>query len=263
MLIKRSMLTVCITLAVCVRTCLPLAAQEFAGQLRAPIDQSIDTRVRTQVELDQWQAERGRLVARYEALVQEQAVLTDRLSQLQESVAEQKTTNQSLETRIQEAGKMAAAILPFLETVYPRLVRLVEDGMPFLAVERTVPLDHLKETLDDAQTSTSEKFRKTMETLFIEASYGNTTEVYQEQIELEGNQRQFFVLRVGRIALFCLSPDQELAGYYNVAESEWRLLPGHWQRELQAAIDMAEKRRPTDLVRLPLGRLAGQQEGGK
>lgn len=262
MIIKRSITIAAIMIAACAWTTL-LAAEDFAEQLRTPIDQSIDTRVRTQQELDQWQKERDRLVARYEALTQEQAVLSDRLGKLQTSAAEQETANQSLESRIQEARTMAAAILPFLEGVYPRLVRLVETGIPFLPVERKVRLDHLKEILDDPRVNTSEKYRKTMETLFIEASYGNSTEVYQEQIQLEGNQRQFIVLRVGRIALFCLSPDQALAGYYNVAESEWRLLPGHWQRELQAAIDMAEKRRPTDLVRLPLGRLVGQQEGVK
>jgi sugar-specific transcriptional regulator TrmB len=258
MLSNRSILMVWITLAVCMWICVPLGAENFAEQLQAPIDQSIDTRVRTQEQVDQWQQERARLVARYEELQKQQADLTERLSRLQESITRQAAANRSLETRIAEAENMAGAILPFLETVYPRLVRLVDTDIPFLAVERKVRLDHLKETLDDPQVSASEKFRKTMETLFIEAAYGNTTEVYREQIQLEGNQRQFSVLRVGRIALFCLSPDQALAGYYNVAESKWLSLPGHWQRDLQAAIDMAEKRRPTDLVKLPLGRLAGQ-----
>lgn len=242
-----------------VRFCLPVGAENFADRLAAPIDKSIDTRVRTQAELDQWHQERRRLVARYEALLQEQSVLTDRLRQLQKAVTEQAAANHSLQTRIDEARTMADAISPFLETVFPRVLRLVETDMPFLTVERKTRLEHVKETLDDPQTSTSEKFRKTMEMLFIEASYGNTTEVYQEQIQLEADSpRQFYVLRIGRVALFCLSLDQALAGYYNVAESGWRTLPGHWQRELQAAIDMAEKRRPTDLVKLPLGRLAGQ-----
>ena len=256
--IDRSILMVWITVAVCVRTCLPVGAENFAEQLRTPIDQSIDTRVRTQEELDQWQQERARLVARYEALQKQEADFTDRLSRLQEAVGRQSAANRSLETRIAEAEKMADAILPFLETVYPRLVRLVDTGIPFLPAERKVRLEQLKETLDDPQVSASEKFRKTLETVFVEATYGNTTEVYQEQLQLEGNQRLFSILRVGRIALFCLSPDQALAGYYNVADSQWRALPGHWQREIQAAIDMAEKRRPTDLVKLPLGRLVGQ-----
>ena len=258
MFADRSILIGWITLVICVWACFPAGAENFAEQLRAPIDQSIDTRIRTQEELDRWQRERARLVARYEELQEQKADLTERLSRLQESVSRQADANRSLETRIAEAEKMAGAILPFLETVYPRLVRLVDAGIPFLPVERRARLEHLKEALDDPQVSTSEKFRKTMEVLFVEAGYGNTTEVYQEQIQLEDNQRLFSVLRVGRIALFCLSPDQALAGYYNMADSQWRSLPGHWQRELQAAIDMAEKRRPTDLVKLPLGRLAGQ-----
>lgn len=258
MIVKRLIAAGITVVAICAGS-LP-AAENFADQLQAPIDQSVDTRLRTQEELDQWHRERTRLVARYESLQAEQAGLTDRLSHLQKAVSDQQTLNLSLESRIAEAETMAEAILPFLETVYPRLDRLIETDTPFLAVERKARLDHLKETLANPEVSVSEKFRKTMELLFIEAAYGNTSEVYQEQLRVEGNERLFSVLRLGRVALFCLSPDQELAGYYNVAESEWRLLPGHWRRDLQAAIDMAEKRRPTDLVRLPLGRLAGQQE---
>jgi len=231
------------------------ADQNFADQLRAPIDQSIDTRVRGQAELDQWQRERARLMERHEALTREAAALTEQLDGLQTAIAGQEAENLSLETRLAEAEAMAAAMAPFLESVYPRLEQLVETGLPFLPVERRERLNHLKETLDDPAVSLSEKFRKTMEILFIEAAYGNTAEVYQEQLQVEDHQRLFSVLRVGRLALFCLSPDLALAGYFNVAESKWRLLPGHWRRELQASVEMVEKRRPPDLVRLPLGRL--------
>ncbi len=236
----------------------PVAAEDFAGQLRTPIDQSIDTRIHTQKNLDQWQQERARLVAKYESLQQDATDLTARLNDLRKSISDQQALNLSLGTRIAEAEKMAEAIDPFLETVYPRLVRLIETGLPFLPVARKERLNHLKDALNDPEASLSEKFRKTMEALFVEAAYGNTSEVYQERIRLEDDERLFSVLRVGRIALFCLSPDGEVAGYYNVAESKWRMLPGRWRRELRAAIDMAEKHRPADLVCLPLGRLSGE-----
>ncbi len=234
------------------------AEENFVDQLTAPIDQAIDTRIRTQKELDQWQAERAELVARYESLQAEQSRLTEKRDRLHQAVADQTAANQSLESRIAEAKNMAADIRPFLDAVYPRLTALVETGLPFLDVERKERLDQLQKTLANPETGLSEKFRKTMETLFIEAAYGNTSEVYQAQIRLDEVERLCSVLRVGRIALFCLSLDQETAGYYNVADAAWRPLPGRWRRDLRAAIDMAEKRRPTDLVCLPLGRLAGQ-----
>jgi hypothetical protein len=238
----------------------PAGAEDFAARLQAPIDQAIDTRINTQKELDQWAQERIRLTERYDQLQREQADLTDRLANLRKEIADRQALSLSLETQITEARAMAAEIEPFLASVYPRIRQQVEIDLPFLLAERKDRLDHLKQELDDPEVSVSEKFRKTMETLMVEAAYGNTSDVYQEQLRLEGDERMFSVLRVGRVALFCLSPDQALAGYYHVAEGAWRPLPGRWCRELQATIDMAEKRRPADLVRLPLGKLAGREE---
>ncbi|MEW6079841.1 MAG: DUF3450 domain-containing protein [Thermodesulfobacteriota bacterium] len=234
-------------------------AEDFAARLQAPIDQAIDTRISTQKEMDLWEQERIRLTERYDQLQREQADLTDRLTQLQKEIADRQSLALSLETQINEARAMAAEIEPFLASVYPRIRQEVEADLPFLSAERKDRLDHLKQVLDDPEVSVSEKFRKTMETLLVEAAYGNTSDVYQEQLRLEGDERMFSVLRVGRVALFCLSPDQNLAGYYSVAEGTWRPLPGRWCRDLQAAIDMAEKRRPADLVKLPLGKLAGRE----
>ena len=258
MTLTRLITLVSTVLATCLWLSFQATAENFAEKLEAPIDRSIDTRIATQQEKDQWQRERAQLVTRYESLQREQADLKEKLEKLMETLSEQQELNRSLEIRIAEAKKMADTIQPFLETVYPRLAKLLERGLPFLTVERKDRLGNLKETLENPEISLSEKYRKTMETIFVEASYGNTTEVYQEQIRLDDNERLFSVLRLGRIALFCLSLDRETAGYYNVAESKWRLLPGKWRQDLQAAIDMAEKRRPTDLVCLPLGRLAGQ-----
>ena len=130
-------------IASCLLTCLivawislPAAAESFADRLEAPLDRAIDTRIRTQEDLDQWQRERTQLIARYESLQAEQAALADRLSLLEKSVSDQQALNRSLETRISDAEKMAAAIEPFLEEVYSRLELQVKGDLPFLSPER-------------------------------------------------------------------------------------------------------------------------------
>ncbi len=233
--------------------------EDFSAALKKPVQRSIDTRIATQKSLDQWEKERSRLMERYETLQQEQEMFTDQLTDLNKRVSSQQALNESLTARINEARNMAREIGPFLETVYDRLATFLKTDMPFLALERNRRLSRLRETLDDAEVSLSEKFRKAMEALSIEAEYGNTTGVYQETITLGDEKKLFNVFRLGRMALFCLSLDQATAGYFNVATGDWGSLPNHWGRDIQAAIAMSQKKRPVDLVRLPLGQLVVDQ----
>lgn len=242
-----------LTVSLLIATC--CFGEEFSEALKKPVQQSIDTRIATQNALDQWEKEKSRLMTRYETLQQENEMFTDQLADLSKQVADQQALNESLTVRIDEARNMAREIGPFLETVYGRLAAFLKTDMSFLELERARRLSRLRETLDDAEVSLSEKFRKAMEALSIEAEYGNTTGVYQETIALGDEKKLFNVFRLGRVALFCLSLDQAVAGYFNVATGDWAPLPDHWGRDIQAAIAMSQKKRPVDMVCLPLGQL--------
>jgi hypothetical protein len=94
-----------------------------------------------------------------------------------------------------------------------------------------------------------------MEALFIEAEYGNTIEVYQEKILLADEDMLVNVLRLGRISLFFETLDQQTAGYFDLAENLWRTLPQSANRDIRIAMEIGYKRRPADIVSLPLGRI--------
>jgi hypothetical protein len=97
-----------------------------------------------------------------------------------------------------------------------------------------------------------------MEALLVEAEYGSTIEVYQQTIDVDGAPSLVNVFRLGRISLFYQTLDQKRCGFYDVAATGWRPLPTAFNRCIQTAIEIGAKRRPVELLTLPLGRMAGR-----
>jgi hypothetical protein len=57
------------------------------------------------------------------------------------------------------------------------------------------------------------------------------------------------------LGLFGLSLDRKQGGFFNPAAGAWHSLSTAYLPALNAAIDIAAKRRPVELLTLPLGRL--------
>ncbi|MBU4052927.1 MAG: DUF3450 domain-containing protein, partial [Proteobacteria bacterium] len=110
--------------------------------------------------------------------------------------------------------------------------------------------------LKDSSIKISEKFRRLSEALMVEAEYGGTLDVYPETIGLGGKEIQMRIFRLGRIALFCQSLDRKDSGIYDVSDGKWQVLPGRYNKDMDKAMEIGSKRRPAELVTLPLGRMA-------
>ncbi len=230
-------------------------SEDFPDTVKKPIEKSIDVRKDTQKPEDRWAKAKLTLETQFEALKQEQEELILVQDQLRKSVDSYKTTIASLENKKTEISRISGELLPYLEEVFDRLGNRIDSDLPFLQDERRQRLQNLRKTLDDPEISTSEKFRKTMEALFIETEYGNTVEVYQQRIMVEGKSILVDIFRLGRISLFFQTLDQTQSGYFNQAQSVWKTLPAEYNREINAAIEIGTKRRSADLLNLPVGRI--------
>ena len=153
---------------------------------------------------------------------------------------------------------LTSEILPFLKSVQARLETLVENDAPFLQTERKTRLKKLKNVMEDIDVSIAEKFRKVMEALSVEAEYGNTIEVYQEKIKLGENEVLGNIFRLGRVSMFFLSFDKSFGAIFNVKEDNWVFLDEDYIPALTASVEIAAKRRPVELISLPLGKIAKQ-----
>jgi septal ring factor EnvC (AmiA/AmiB activator) len=239
---------------------LPCRAQEtgFDSRVKKPVTESIQIRQATQKQEEQWRDDKHKLLARYQQLEAEQQQLEERRQALEEKVSATKARISQKSKQLADIEQIQSSIVPLIETLIEDLGRHLDQDLPFLTDERRQRLQRLCQLRDEPDVAVSEKLRKVMEALLVEAEYGNTIEVDQQTITLGKADMLVNIFRLGRIALFFQSLDQKTCGFYNVATSAWQVLSPSYQRTIQAAMDIGAKRRPVEILTLPLGRMRVQ-----
>ena len=241
---------------------LPLSCPVKAGQvekaIEKPVHQAVQVEQQTQAGQVKWRREK-------EEKIQQFQELETKLAALKKEDARETELNQALnrkvaqkEKALRDIARMEAEISPFLDGILEGLQRLRARDLPFLVEERDNRLNILGALNADPEVPVSEKFRKLMEALMIEAEYGQTVEVYQETVDLAGEPTLVNIFRLGRLRLYYQTLDKQHCGYYNLADKSWAPLDKRYLPVIQAAVDMGSKRRPVELVDLPLGRLVIQ-----
>ena len=225
------------------------------GQVTRPVHDAVKIRQTTQKEEEKWRDEQERLVARYEQLQSEHTRLQDTHEELQEDIRGARQRISQKEKELAHIEQIRARIEPFLEESVEILRRQLTEDLPFLPEERRRRVDRLAEMLTDPDVAVSEKYRKIMEAWMVEAEYGNTIEVYQQTITMDDKEVLVNIFRLGRISLFFRTLDRDRCGFFDVSAKAWQLLPVEYSRAIGTAIEIGAKRRPAELLSLPLGRI--------
>jgi hypothetical protein len=230
-------------------------AQTEPEDLGGTVDGTIEIERDTQEKQDIWASEQAELQARYRTakanvgyLSERRAAETQKAAALQENVAE-------LRRRLEESQRLQDSLADTLSVILERLEKWVARDLPFLPEERAMRLDLLRQELAKPDIPGSDKLRRLLETLQIEAAYGGTIEVHQDQIQMGAEELFVDVLRLGRISVFWRTPDGKRMGEFDRATGEWVELPDKYARSVGLALDMAARIRPVELVALPLGRI--------
>jgi len=224
--------------------------------IEKPVRDSISIRQKTQKEREKWQADRQSMLRELEQLEAENSQLSAKCQSLDAEISAAGKRISLRAKELQGIRQIAEDIQPFLQETLEWLSAETEQGLPFLKAERKKRMVRLRDIMDDPAVSISEKFRKLMEALLIEAEYGTTVEVTRESIRLDEEPVVVNVLRLGRLNLFFQTLDESRCGVFEVAENRWKDLPVEHNRQIRLVMDMALKRRPVELVNLPVGRVA-------
>ncbi|MFH0784015.1 MAG: DUF3450 domain-containing protein [Pseudomonadota bacterium] len=224
-------------------------------QIKKPVAESIRIRQDTQEQEQKWRDDREKLLARHDSLEETKKRLTLQRTALDEKVDGIKARIAGKEKQLADILGIQKEITPMITSLIHELEKFVAADLPFLGVERRNRLARLVELRDDPEVAVSEKFRKVLEARLVEAEYGNTIEVYQETITIGGHPLLVDIFRLGRVGLFFQSLDHKSCGFYNVAAGSWQPLPSEYNRPVASAMEIGAKRRPAELLTLPLGRI--------
>jgi hypothetical protein len=227
-------------------------------QIEAPVHKAVGIEQKTQAQKVKWRTEKEKKTLEFEALEKELAMVeqerdteTARKTALISDITQ--TTKQ-----LADIAEIEGQMSPYLCDLLDKIKTLNAKDLPFLQEERQKRIQALEELNASPQTPVSEKFRKLMEALLVETEYGTTIEVYQQTIPLSGEETLVNIFRLGRLRLFYQTLDKRQCGFFNPAQKVWQPLEDTYLKPIQAAIDMGSKRRPVEILTLPLGRIVVQ-----
>ncbi|NCC24928.1 MAG: DUF3450 domain-containing protein [Deltaproteobacteria bacterium] len=169
-------------------------------------------------------------------------------------IADQHRVLSEIEALHKGARVIALEMEPYLDQVAERLDRTLEAGLPFLLEERGTRLRRLQEALNRHDLALGEKLRRTLEALQIEAQYGQGVETGEAAVETAEGLVQGTTLRVGRLAMYLVTPDRERGFVLDPVSRDWIPMSAEDAAKVAVALDMTARRRPAELVGLPVAR---------
>lgn len=190
------------------------------------------------------------LLAEYRQVVRETDSLKIYNDNLERVVMDQRAEVVSINGQLEGLEATNRGVVPLMLEMIDTLGRIVESDMPFRLEERRARVERLREMMDQADVTASEKYRRVMEAYQGEMEYGRTTEAYAEALPATGQTVDF--LRVGRTLLVYQSSDQETTGWFNPVTRKYEDLPDRYRLEVKEGLAIAKNEKAPDLVVLPV-----------
>lgn len=186
------------------------------------------------------------LLAQYRAVVRETESLKIYNDQLEKVVMDQREEIVSIDNQLEGLEQTNRGVVPLMLEMIDALDQIVENDMPFRLEERRQRVQRLRDMMDQADVTTSEKYRRIMEAYQGELEYGRTTEAYSETLPSSGQTVEF--LRIGRTLLVYQTSDAETTGWFNPTTRQFEELPEKYRLEVKEGLAIARNEKAPDLV---------------
>ena len=130
------------------------------------------------------------------------------------------------------------------------LSTFVKADLPFQVQERDHRLAFLENSVNDYALEPGEKLRRLLEGFQAELGYGHQVVATRETRTIQGQSRDIFCLRTGRLGLYALGRDRQQAWAW---AGEFIPLDSQGLENLILAWDMVDAKTYTQLAPLPIG----------
>lgn len=206
----------------------------------------------SQRKIDQYANETEKLLADYKLVLRKTDSLRIYDDHLEKLVRSQNEEAASLRKQLHEIDTTNQGVIPLMVRMVDTLEQFVRLDVPFLLKERNTRVENLKELMDRADVTVSEKYRRVMEAYQVEMEYGRTIEAYRGPLNIGGVETTVDFLRVGRVALIYQSLDKKMAGVWNQEIKNWQSLPDDFRTPITKGLRIAKRQAAPDLLKLPI-----------
>jgi seryl-tRNA synthetase len=225
-------------------------AQTLASTLQA--EESInDKSAQSQTRVSSLARQTQDLLTEYRSVVREIESLKIYNDNLERIVVDQRNEVQSINRQLEGLEATNRGVVPLMLEMIDTLDRIVEADVPFRIEERRERVQRLRDMMDEAEVTASEKYRRVMEAYQGELEFGRTTEAYSAK--LPGTEQTVDFLRVGRTLLVYQTSDNAVTGWFNPRTREFEELDDdRFRLEVKNGLAIARNEKAPDLVMLPV-----------
>jgi len=190
------------------------------------------------------------LLTQYRSLVRETESLKIYNDNLERVVSDQQNEVQSINRQLAGLEETNRGVVPLMLEMIAALGQIVEADIPFRIEERRARVGRLREMMDQAEVTASEKYRRVMEAYLGELEFGRTTEAYSDLLPGTGQTVDF--LRVGRALLVYQTSDHSVTGWFNPRTRNFEKLDDdRFRLEVKNGMAIARNEKAPNLVMLP------------
>lgn len=224
--------------------------------------QSLDSTVQVEKKINEGSAQSQKrvsglarqtqdLLTEYRSVVRETESLKIYNDNLERVVNDQRNEVQSINRQLEGLEATNRGVIPLMLDMIEALDQVVEADIPFRIDERRARVERLRNMMDQAEVTASEKYRRVMEAYQGELEFGRTTEAYSAT--LPGTEQTVDFLRVGRTLLVYQTSDNSSTGWFNPRSRTFEELDDdRFRMEVKNGLAIAKNEKAPDLVMLPV-----------
>jgi hypothetical protein len=171
---------------------------------------------------------------------------------LQAQIDDQERQLADLRNSIDSVTLIERQILPLMVRMIDGLETFISLDVPFLLRERMARVENLRNLLRRSDVTTAEQFRNVMQAWQIENDYGRFPETYTGQLQIGGANREVDFLKLGRVALLYVTPDDAIAGAWDHRSRNWVALTRADADAIRSGIAIIEGRTTPEMFEIPV-----------
>lgn len=243
------------------RHCLPavIALSLTQTSMADALKKSVDVQAKTvamnqtsQKKIDGLADSTTKLLEEYRMVLSETDSLRTYNDQLEKLIQSQVEEAASIETQIASIEVTNRQVVPLMLKMIDGLEKFVALDVPFLQDERSKRISTLKEMMDRADVSNSEKYRRVLEAYQVENEYGRSIEAYSAAVDLDGEKKTVDFLRIGRVVLVYQTLDGKTQKIWNQKGRKWEELGSEYASSIKQGLKIAKKQSAPNLLTLPV-----------
>lgn len=221
-------------------------------QASATAERSNRADAKSQDRIDNISAATQALLERHRAATWKSQRLELYIDQLAGQIRSQKRKITKLKDQIVEVEVTKREIVPLMTDMINTLEQFISLDLPFERNDRLKQVEKLRANMLDAEISVSERFRHILDAYKRESKASRSLAAGREELQIGDRSGVFELLRVGRVGLYSLSLDGDVAGVWDASQQKWLPLASELKSEVAKGLKIAKDRSSPALLELPV-----------